>query len=45
MNLSSKEISTLFNITDEGVKKARYRLYKKLQLDSGVSLQDYLVGL
>jgi DNA-binding CsgD family transcriptional regulator len=43
MNLSSKEIATLLNITDEGVKKARYRLRKKLDLSSDVNLQEYLI--
>lgn len=45
MNLSSKEIATLLNITSEGVKKARYRLRKKLNLSSDVSLQEFLINL
>lgn len=45
MNLSSKEIATLLNISDEGVKKGRYRLRKKLNLDSEVNLQEYLLNL
>lgn len=45
MNLSSKEIATLLNISDEGVKKGRYRLRKKLNLDSDVNLQEYLLSL
>jgi DNA-binding CsgD family transcriptional regulator len=45
MNLSSKEIANLLNITDEGVKKARYRLRRKIELDSQVNLQDYILGL
>ncbi|MEM6380497.1 MAG: LuxR C-terminal-related transcriptional regulator, partial [Bacteroidota bacterium] len=44
MNLSSKEIATLLNISDEGVKKARYRLRKKLNLSSDVNLQEYLIN-
>ena len=44
MNLSSKEIATLLNISDEGVKKARYRLRKKLGLGSEVNLQEYLIN-
>lgn len=44
MNLSSKEIATLLNISDEGVKKARYRLRKKLNLPSEVNLQEYLIN-
>jgi len=42
MNLSSKEIATLLNISDAGVKKARYRLRKKLQLSGDVPLQSFL---
>ena len=30
MNLSSKEIASLLNVSQEGVKKARYRLRKKM---------------
>ncbi len=45
MNLSSKEIATLLNISDEGVKKARYRLRKKLDLSSDVGLQEFLINL
>ena len=45
MNMSSKDIAGMLNISDEGVKKARYRLRKKLNLDPGVNIQDYLLGL
>ena len=44
MNLSSKDIASMLNISAEGVKKARYRLRKKLGLDSEVNIQDYLLG-
>ncbi|GAB5551872.1 MAG: hypothetical protein Sapg2KO_14630 [Saprospiraceae bacterium] len=44
MNLSSKEIATLLNISDQGVKKARYRLRKKLGLPSEVNLQEHLIN-
>lgn len=44
MNLSSKDIATLLNISDQGVKKARYRLRKKLNLDSDINLQSYLLN-
>ena len=43
MNMSSKEIATLLNISMEGVKKARYRLRKKLNLPSEEGLQDFLI--
>ncbi len=45
MNLSSKQISTMLNISEAGVKKARYRLRKKMQLESDVNIQDYLLSL
>lgn len=40
MNLSSKEIATLLNISQEGVKKARQRLRKKLALQPEMPLED-----
>jgi len=45
MNMSSKEIGSLLNISDAGVKKARYRLRKKLNLDQEVNMQEYLLGM
>lgn len=45
MNLSSKDIATLLNISDQGVKKARYRLRKKLNLDSDINLQSFLLNI
>ena len=45
MNLTSKEIAGMLNISDDGVKKARYRLRKKLGLASEVNIQDFLLGL
>ena len=41
LNLSSKEIANILNITDYGIKKARQRLRKKL----GLSPDDSLEGL
>jgi tetratricopeptide (TPR) repeat protein len=45
MNLTSKEIATILNISDEGVKKSRYRLRKKLRLDSEEGLEKHLLQL
>ncbi|WP_298898877.1 hypothetical protein [uncultured Psychroserpens sp.] len=45
MNLSSKEIANILNISAEGVKKARYRLRKKLQLTTEDSLQELVIEL
>ncbi len=45
MNLSSKEIANILNISVEGVKKARYRLRKKLDLSTEDSLQELILTL
>ena len=45
MNLNSKEIANILNISSEGVKKARYRLRKKLDLESSDSLEDLVIQL
>ena len=45
LNLSSKEISNLLNITPESVNKARYRLRKKLQLSSNDDLSTHILKL
>ncbi|HTN36309.1 MAG TPA: triple tyrosine motif-containing protein [Arachidicoccus sp.] len=44
MNLSSKEIAQLLNISLKGVEVARYRLRKKLNIPSSqINLYDFLV--
>lgn len=45
MNLSSKDIADTLRISDEGIKKARYRLRKKLNLTTDEDLQSYLAGI
>ncbi|MBB3698501.1 hypothetical protein KMW28_15935 [Flammeovirga yaeyamensis] len=45
VNKSSKEIAPLFNITERSVELKRYRLRKKLGLEKGVTLQDYLKSI
>ncbi|MFD2099263.1 tetratricopeptide repeat protein [Flagellimonas iocasae] len=45
MNLSSKEIANILNISPEGIKKARYRLRKKLDITTEDSLQDLVLSL
>ena len=45
MNLSSKEIANILNISQEGIKKARYRLRKKLNITTEDSLQDLVLSL
>ncbi len=42
MNLSYKEIGEVLNITNEGVKKARYRLRKKLEITPDQSLYELI---
>ncbi|KEO75562.1 regulator [Anditalea andensis] len=43
MNLSSKEIAYLMNISTRGIEIARYRLRKKLQLDRTDNLQEFIL--
>lgn len=45
MNLTSKEIANILNISPEGIKKARYRLRKKLNITTEDSLQDLVLSL
>lgn len=45
MNLNSQEIASVLNISGEGIKKARYRLRKKLGLETGGSLEEFLSAL
>lgn len=43
MNLSSKEIASTLGISLESLRISRYRLRKKLNLDKGESLQQFLL--
>lgn len=43
MNLSTKEIAPLLGISVRGVEIGRYRLRKKMVLDTGVKLRKYMV--
>jgi ligand-binding sensor domain-containing protein/DNA-binding NarL/FixJ family response regulator len=45
MNLSTKEIAQLTNISVRGVEISRYRLRKKMGIGSEISLFDYLMEL
>jgi len=45
LNMSSKEIRNVLNISPEGVKKARYRLRKKMDLDPKDSLEQFIRNL
>ncbi len=45
MNLSNKEIAPLMNVSVRGLETHRYRLKKKLNLQSDISVADYLTNL
>ena len=45
MNLSSKEIANILNISIPGIKKARQRLRKKMQLSTGDSLENAVLSI
>ena len=45
MNLSSKEIAPLMNISFRGVELHRYRLRKKLELNQDVNLSKFMINL
>ncbi len=45
MNLSTKEIVPLMNISIRGVEVARYRLRKKLGLDSSDNLNEFMLSV
>jgi ligand-binding sensor domain-containing protein/DNA-binding CsgD family transcriptional regulator len=43
MNLTSKEIANLLNMTVRGVENARYRVRKRMRLDASVHLTEWLL--
>ena len=45
MNLSNKDIAHILNISDDGVKKARYRMRKKFDLQTDDSLEEVILGI
>lgn len=45
LNLSSKEIAPLLNISPKSVEVKRYRLRKKMKLEHEAGLVDYILGL
>ena len=44
MNLATKDIAPLLNISVRGVENKRYRLRQKMGLDGEVNLTEYLMG-
>ena len=45
MNITSKEIAALMNISTRGVEISRYRLRKKLNIDRSTNLIDYILSI
>lgn len=45
MNISTKEIAPLMNISVRGVEISRYRLRSKMDLDRNVNLTEYIMSL
>lgn len=45
MNLSTKEVAPLMNISVRGVEIGRYRLRKKLNIDSDTNLVDFIIRI
>jgi ligand-binding sensor domain-containing protein/DNA-binding CsgD family transcriptional regulator len=45
MNLSSKEIATLMNITTRSVEVSRYRLRKRLDIDTNTNLTEFIMDV
>ena len=45
LNMSTKEIANIMGITVKGAEVAKYRLRKKLQVDSSMPLNVYLMSL
>lgn len=45
LNLSSKEIAGLINISPRSVEVKRYRLRKKLELDNNENLTNYIINM
>ena len=45
LNLSSKEIAPLLNISPRSVEVKRYRLRKKINLDHNASLTNYILEI
>lgn len=45
LNLSIKEMASILNISPDSVKTARYRLRKKLKLNTEDNLNEFILGL
>ena len=45
LNLSIEEMSTIIGISSDSIKTAKFRLKKKMELDSGTDLMEYLLSV
>jgi DNA-binding CsgD family transcriptional regulator len=45
LNLSSKEIASLMFVTVRAVEISRFRLRKRLELDKGINLNEFIQRL
>lgn len=45
MNLSTKEIAELLNLSQKAIETARYRLRKKMELESSVNVVDFIISV
>jgi DNA-binding CsgD family transcriptional regulator len=45
LNMNTKDIAAILNISNRGVETARYRLRKKLAIDKEVNLYQFIQGL
>lgn len=45
LNLGTKEIAALMNISARSVENSRYRLRKKLELSGSENLSDFLMDI
>lgn len=45
MNLSLKEIGTIFNITQEACRKRKERIFRKMEINKDISFYEYLSRL
>ena len=44
INLNTKEMASLLNVSVRGVEKSRYRLKKRLKLNAEDDLTEYILG-
>lgn len=43
LNMNSSEIAILLNVSSNTLRSARYRIHKKMDLEKGTKLQDFLI--